>query len=164
MNREHFVRGAVLGIAIGYLLYSYPYFHPFPSITARGTALILNLLGISSVSSGYFVVVSFPDVSRIVKISIECSGILLLYVFTIIIFISPHIRLRDRLISLLLLPAILLGNQLRIVLSVFSGVYGSVDTLYFVHSTFGNVFVFLWVFVVYFLWLKITGNLRIISS
>ncbi len=145
---------AILGLA-SIAVVGYPYYQPLPQWTGIVSAGVLNAGGIFSAAWGdYLVVENLPPL----KISAECSGIVLLLVFPLTIFLMPVFPVRQRLASLLFVPFLFLGNVFRIVTDVLVAKYISPDMLLFYHDSLGQVFIFFWGIILYIIWLIIFGN------
>lgn len=141
----------LLAIAIG----GYPSYQPLPQITSIAAAGILNAVGIFSAPWGdYLVVADLPPL----KISAECSGIVLLLIFPLTIFLIPIFPIHQRLASLLFVPILFVGNILRIVTDVLIGKFYSPDFLLLYHDSLGQVFIFFWGIMAYLAWLWVFGN------
>lgn len=143
--------GGLAAIAVA----GYPSYHPLPQWTGIISAGVLNSMGIFSAAWGDFLIVeNLPPL----KISAECSGIVLLLVFPLTIFLMPVFPLRQRFVSLLFVPFLFLGNVFRIVTDVLVAKYISPDLLLFYHDSLGQVFIFFWGIILYIVWLIIFGN------
>lgn len=143
--------GGLITIAI----IGYPSYQPLPQWTGVISAGVLNALGIFSVAWGDFLIVeNLPPL----KISAECSGIVLLLVFPLTIFLMPVFPIRQRVASLAFVPFLFLGNVFRIVTDVLVAKYISPEMLLFYHDSLGQVFIFFWGIVAYLVWLIIFGN------
>lgn len=145
-----FVGGFIL-----YIILSFPDFYPFPHITSQILAFILNQIGIYAFPHGNELIV---DNLPILHISAECSGIILMSIFPLTIFLIPHFSAKQRMASLLFLPVLFLGNIVRILIDILVGLNFSVSALIFFHDSVGQILVFLWAIGAYFIWLKLFGN------
>lgn len=154
-DREWAVKMVVIGAILAYLVSQFPYFYPFPEWTSILSAALLRGIGTPAIPYQHFLVV--PNLP-VLEISAECSGVVLMMIFPLIIFLIPGINIRHRLGSLLFLPILYFGNLLRIVLDVQLGLAYGTTALEFFHDTLGQVFIFLWAIIVYIVWLRIFGN------
>jgi exosortase/archaeosortase family protein len=152
------LRASILLICLGYIVLAFPGYAPLPELTAQVNAQVLNTVGVPSISSERYVVVSFSQADRIYELSSECSGLLVYMMFLIGIAVVPHFSAYNRLFALLFLPILFLGNALRILTGIIVGFQFSVDASEFFHATFGQVLIFFWVLVCFILWLKLTRN------
>lgn len=149
------VKVLVIGLILVYLVTQFPYFYPFPEITSWSVANLLSLLGVPSLPWKNVVVAQgLPTM----EISAECSGVVLLMIFPLIIFLIPNIKLSHRLASLLFIPILYFGNVLRITMDAFVGLNFGVDKLVIFHDTVGQVFVFFWTILLYIIWLRLFNN------
>ncbi len=143
---------AVFGSVFVYLLLEFPSFHPFPEFATGSVTLILTLFGYQVVHMGSMLLI---DGFNPVQISAECSGIVILLVFIFTIHVLPVISFKHKVSSLLLLPLLLIGNVLRLLLSIITGVLISPQAMIFVHDTIGQIFIFLWAILLYIVWLRV---------
>lgn len=149
------VKLLVIGIILFYLVTNFPDFEPFPEVTAFLVAKLLVLLGVNAVNWGHLLLVEgIPGL----EVSAECSGIILMMIFPLTIFLIPSVQLRHRLASLLFIPILFFGNVLRITVDALVGVYYSPDMILFFHDTVGQVFIFFWAIVLYLVWLRLFNN------
>ncbi len=116
--------------------------YPLPLITSTFLEFILKLIGIPTISYGQYLIVNFGSISRTFHLSTECAGIALFSVFLMGAFIVPGFKLKHRLLSILFVPLLFLGNSLRILLSILVARYYSVDLSIFFHDTLGQVIIF----------------------
>lgn len=143
--------GAIAALAVA----GYPSYQPLPQWTGILSANVLNSVGIFSAAWGdYLIVENLPPL----KISAECSGIVLLLVFPLTIFLMPVFPLTQRFASLLFVPFLFFGNTMRIITDVLVAKYISPDMLLFYHDSLGQVFIFFWGITAYLVWLIIFGN------
>lgn len=154
-DRTWVLKGMVIGSILFYVMTQFPYFYPFPETTSWLTSHFLSIFGIEALAYQHFLIVQNIPV---LEISAECSGVVLLMVFPLIIFLIPDVDIRHRLGSLLFLPVLYLGNILRIAIDVWIGLTYGVDALGFFHDTLGQIFIFFWTIILYILWLHLFGN------
>jgi exosortase/archaeosortase family protein len=140
----------VVAAVLIYAIFSFPGFYPFPQITAFFASKILALFGYTVVNVGNLLVL---EGFNPVRVSGECSGIMLLLAFIITIHLLPVLKTRHKVGSLILIPVILFGNFLRIVMSMLAGVWWSPDAMIFFHNSFSQVFIFVWSIAAYLIWL-----------
>lgn len=152
------LRVSMLLLAVGYIVLAFPSYSPLPEFTAQVNALVLNTIGIHTSTLDRYMVVSFSQIDCIYELSSECAGLIVYMMFLIGVAIVPHFTVRHRLIALLFLPVLFLGNALRILGGILIGYTFSVDASEFFHATFGQILIFFWVLVCFVLWLKITRN------
>jgi exosortase/archaeosortase family protein len=152
------IRTSIILTCIAYLIVGYPTYEPLPKITSAADTIFLNTIGIHTVNTGRFLVVSFPSVDRIYELSFECCGLILFSMFVIAIFVVPSFSYKHRFIAMLFLPLMFFGNIFRIALGIIIGYQFSADASMFFHDTFGQILIFIWVIVCFLLWLKITKN------
>jgi len=152
------IRTSLILVCIAYLIIGFPSYEPLPKITSSTDAFFLNSIGINTVNIGRYLVVSFPETSRIYELSSECCGLILFSMFFIAVFLVPNFSYKHRFIAILFLPVLFLGNILRIALGIVIGYQFSADASVFFHDTFGQILIFVWVIVCFLLWLKITKN------
>ena len=152
------LRISILLLAIGYIVLAFPSYSPLPEFTAQVNALVLNVVGVHTSTLDRYVIVSFSQMDYIYELSSECAGLIVYMMFLIGVAVVPHFTARHRLIALLFLPVLFLGNALRILGGILIGYVFSVDASEFFHATFGQVLIFFWVLVCFILWLKITRN------
>ncbi len=161
INKDTLIRATVILFISGYFLLTFPNFEPFPQKTAQLAAMLLSLYaGVTPVYHDNHIFVNLYDRISVVNISPECSGVILLSVFALVIFITPLIKLQHRFYALLFLPLILVANVFRIVTGIIIGDYTSLEVLLLYHSSFGQVFIFI-VLITSFIWfLKLFGYFK----
>ena len=152
------IRASLILLCVAYLIAGFPSYEPLSKITSNADAFVLNTIGVHTVNEGRYLVVAFPQVSRIYELSSECCGLILFAMFFIAVFLVPNFSYKHRLVAVLFLPIIFFGNIVRIALGVLIGYHVSADASVFFHDTFGQIFIFIWVIVCFLLWLKITRN------
>jgi exosortase/archaeosortase family protein len=152
------IRASLILVCIAYLIVGFPTYEPLPKITSSADAFFLNTIGINTVNSGRFMVVSFPQADRIYELSSECCGLILFAMYFIAIIVVPDFSYKHRFIAVLLLPLLFFGNIFRIALGIVIGYHISADASVFFHDTFGQILIFVWVILCFLLWLKITKN------
>lgn len=161
INRDKLIRTTVILLIGGYFLLTFPNFEPFPQITTQLVAIVLSLyIGVTPVYHDNHIFLNLYDQISVINISPECSGVILLSVFALVMFITPHIKLWHRFCALLFLPLILLANVFRIVSGIIIGDYTSVEILLLYHSSFGQVFIFLVVIASFIWFLKLFGYFK----
>lgn len=149
------VKLLVIGLILFYLITNFPDFKPFPEITAFLVAYILGFFGVIAVNWGHLLVVEgLPGL----EVSAECSGIILMMIFPLTIFLIPSVKIGHRLASLAFIPVLFLGNIIRITVDVLIGIHYSTDLLIFFHDTIGQVFIFFWAIGLYLIWLRMFNN------
>ncbi|DAC72801.1 MAG TPA: hypothetical protein DSN98_03200 [Thermoplasmata archaeon] len=152
------LRASIILACVAYLIIGYPSYEPLPKITATADTFFLNTIGIHTVNTGRFIVVSFPGADRIYELSSECCGLILFEMFFIAVFLVPSFSYKHRFIAVLFLPLLFIGNIVRIALGIIIGYQISADASVFFHDTFGQILIFIWVIVCFLVWLKITKN------
>lgn len=158
MKKEIIIRYGILLIAVIWVIYAYPSYYPLPQASTWLAYQYLNILKIPAVPFKNHLLVEFTDYIRIFDISAECSGIAIFSVFLLATFIIPKFKVKHRLIALLFIPLLFIGNTLRILLSVLFARNIGVDFSIFFHNTIGQVIIFGITVLCYILWLKITNN------
>ena len=158
MKADNIFRFSVLGLFAIWFIKNYPAFKPIPEVTVWVMEKILNFIHIPTVPYGNLFVVTINGVNRIFNLSGECAGIILFTVFLFGTFIIPDFKIRDRLISLLFLPLIFLGNTLRILIDIIIANKFSLASSTFFHDTIGQAIIFGIAIWSYIAWLKATGN------
>src|SRR3990167_5681636 len=160
MKKENIISFGILGIFVLWLVLTFPNFYPIQEITVYLIVALGKVLSISAVPYKEYIVVNFGDINRIFQLSVECSGIVLYMVFLAGTFLIPSFRLRDRLVGLAFIPILLLGNVMRILISIYLAKDYSIDLSLFFHNTIGQVFIFAVGIFSYLGWLKLTGNFK----
>ncbi len=90
-----------------------------------------------------------------VKVSSECSGIIVLLAYILTIQVLPVFTVARKLSALLLVPFILVGNLARVFITVLTGLKLSKEAMIFFHNTFSQLFLFFWAIFIYIAWLKL---------
>ena len=152
------VRILILAAIVFFLAYTFPDFVFLTQLTGNALVFFLPFLGIPAVLYQNFLVVDYPQMSRVFALSAECTGIVVASIFVLSVFITPEIPMRKRIVGLLFLPVLFFGNVLRIILDVWIGGHYSVQTTVFFHDTIGQLFIFCWAIASFYAWLKITGE------
>lgn len=152
------IRTLVISVMIIYLLINYPDFTIFTNAVTGSAALALSIYyGIVPAYYENYIFINMHDGLKIINISSECSGIILLLVFAFVVFIMPHIRLRHRFCALMFLPIIYIANVFRIVSGIIVGDYTNVQMLLLYHSSIGQVLIFLAMILSLISFLKLFG-------
>lgn len=147
---------------IGYFIIAYPNFKPFPQLTATIVSLIMFLYsGTVPVVYNNIIFVNLYNQIYQIDVSVECSGIALVLIFGIVMFITPGIKMKHRIYSLLFLPIIYMSNAIRISLSILFGQLTTVNGLLIFHSSIGQVLIFTAMISCYILFLKLFGYLKV---
>lgn len=161
MKKEYtkIIRIMAITLVFAYLVLHFPDYTHIVFLTALGIQLVSPLFGIPVTIRDHFPIVEYPDVTRIFSVSAECSGVIIFSLVIFSLFITPEISFKKRMIGLLMIPAIFLGNISRIILDINFARYFSPDLTIFFHDTFGQLFIFFWAIMTFYAWLYLVGEL-----
>jgi exosortase/archaeosortase family protein len=159
MKKDNIIILTVILLICLYLLLKYPEYKPLPEITAKGVSYILGpFFGFQPLTYNNIILLNLENRFITLTISPECSGILIISIFIFVIFITPKLKLKHKFLSLLFVPLIILLNIIRIALGVVVGTkMSSTEILLIFHNSFGQVFIFFVLIIVYIIFLKIYG-------
>lgn len=155
MKKFYYFIGALGLIFLG--IYSNKIIIYYLTKTIKLISLSLKLFGLESYPKNNLLLVTSPNSNKIIDISIECSGILLLLLFSSICGLSPNMDFKKKLIGIPFISLLYLGNIVRVVINILFGFYFSFDLLTFFHNTIGNIMIFIWLFLLYFCWMHCIG-------
>jgi exosortase/archaeosortase family protein len=118
-------------------------FEILPIFTVLIIASILELIfGVKPVTDGSEIFVHIQGATKIISISPECSGLILMITCITLIFLLPKITLRNRIKSIALIPIIFSINIMRILLSMLIGMhFNKTYLILIVHDTIGQVLI-----------------------
>lgn len=158
IKKADYIRLIVLvGIAT-FLILSYPDFEPIPNITAKAAAIVMTFyFGVTPVVYENHILLDMHSMIYPMTVSPECSGVTVVALFIIVIFLIPDINIKHRLYSFFFIIPLYLANVLRIVSSVIVGDNTNIETLAWYHGTVGQLFIFLAMIVTFAMFLKIFG-------
>lgn len=158
---DKIVRLAVLCFLLGIFIIGYPNYFPIPQITALLTAKILGcFIGASPIVSQNSVLLSINNDIVSLDISPECSALIAMLLFISVMFITPGIKLKHRLYSLLFIPILYFVNLLRITFEVFVGTRFNIEAMSLFHAGIGQIMFFSTMILLYIGFLKIFGYLN----
>lgn len=158
MKKADYVRLIVLIGIVAFLILSYPSFEPMPEITAEAAAIVMTIyFGITPIVHENHIFLDMHNMIYPMTVSPECSGVTIVVLFIIVIFLIPGISLKHRLYSFFFIIPLYLANVLRIVSSVIVGDNTNIETLTWYHGTIGQLFIFLAMIVIFAIFLKIFG-------
>lgn len=155
------IRLVVLCLLLGILIIGYPDYFPIPQITALLIAKILGcFIGASPIVSQNSVLLSINNEIVSMDISPECSALIAMLLFIFVMFITPGIKLKHRLYSLLFIPILYVANLFRITSEVFIGSIFNIEAMSIFHAGIGQVVFFSTMILLYIGFLKIFGYLN----
>lgn len=161
-KKETAVQLCVIIAIVVYLISAYPVFSPVPEITTTASVWLLSFfVGVAPAHQGNIMFISLNDQTRLVNISAECSGIAIIAIFVLVIFITPGIKLQHRFLSFIFLPVLWGANVIRIVSGIMLGTLTNVDMLLIFHSSIGQVIVFTAMIMSYIIFLKMFGYFKV---
>ena len=152
------IRLIVLVGIVTFLILSYPGFEPIPEITAGAAAIVMTIyFGVTPTVYENHIFLDMHNNIYPMTVSPECSGIIVVALFIIVIFLIPDISLKHRFYSFFFAIPLYLANVLRIVSSVIVGDNTNIETLAWYHGTIGQLLIFLAMIVIFAIFLKIFG-------
>jgi len=152
MNKERIYTIVAVSIILGIGIAGFPDYKPLPQLTSVVGAATLNLFGAETTAHRNYIV-GFNQNSY--ALSPECSGIILLLAVIGTLQLVPLLSIRKKLISLMIIPLLLLGNMIRIVLGFGAETIFGVDGHIFFHDTASQLLIFFWAIGSYMIMLKI---------
>lgn len=158
IKRDGYIRIMVLISIAMFLILSYPDFEPIPRITAKAAAIIMTLyFGTTPIAHENHIFLDINNMIYPMIVSPECSGITVIALFIIVIFLIPNINLKHRFYSFLLAIPLYFANVLRIVSSVIVGDSTNIEILAWYHGTIGQLLIFLAMIISFAIFLKVFG-------
>ena len=155
LDHSFWIKSLVILLMLLYLITRFPYFYPFPETTGWSTAQVLTLLGMQAISvENLLIVQGLP----VMEVSAECSGVVLMIIFMLVIFLIPGIKLSHRMGSVFFIPVLYFGNIIRLTIDTLAGLKFGPEALVFFHDTLGQVFIFFWTIMLYIIWLRLFDN------
>lgn len=158
IKKTDYIRLMVLIGTTIFLILSYPDFEPIPEITAEAAAIVMTIyFGVTPIVYENNIFLDMHNMIYPMTVSPECSGITVVILFIIVIFLIPGISLKHRLYSFFFIIPLYLANVLRIVSSVIIGDNTNMEILAWYHGTVGQLLIFLAMIVTFAIFLKIFG-------
>ena len=158
IKNTDYIRLIVLIGITAFLILSYPSFEPIPEITAESAAIVMTIyFGITPTVYQNHIFLDMHNMIYPMTVSPECSGITVVALFIIVIFLIPGISLKHRFYSFFFTVPLYLANVLRIVSSVIVGDITNIETLVLYHGTIGQLLIFLAMIVIFAIFLKTFG-------
>lgn len=128
----------ILGIYLGY-----PNYDPLPNLTAYFVSVVLGVfIGTAPVVIGNDVLLHVDGQFMTLSVSPECTGLISMLLFIVVIFITPGINFRHKFYSIAFVPILFAVNLLRIVFEVYIGEIFSISSMVIFHSTVGQIMFF----------------------
>lgn len=142
IKKELWLRMLIITILTSLIIIFYPKYEILTNITV----MILSIL------SGFFIgttpifyqnnlILNLDSITPIV-VSPECSGLFILIIFLLVIWLVPNISIKSRFFSFLLIPILFFSNIIRLLFAVIIGDKFGVESLIFYHATIGQIFIF----------------------
>lgn len=161
IDMDRAVRCIVIGLVLGIIVIGYPGYEPVPQITAKLTAYILGcFIGAAPAVHGNIVFLKINNDITALDISPECSALVAMLVFISVMFITPGIKLKHRLYSLLLVPVLYAVNLFRITSETFVGSISNIRIMSIYHVGVGQIVFFSAMILLYIGFLKAFGYLH----
>lgn len=159
-NMDKVIRFIVLCLVFGIFIIGYPNYFPIPQITALLIAKILGcFIGAAPIVSKNSIFLNINNEIVSMDISPECSALIAMLLFIFVMFITPGIKLKHRLYSLIFIPILYAVNLFRIVSEIFVGSRVSIEMMPIYHAGIGQVMFFSTMILLYIGFLKIFGYL-----
>lgn len=153
--KNNIIRISILALLVIYIIAEYPHYTSIVNLTMLGVVTIMGLYyGVKPAYIDNNLLFKIDDGMHVAHISPECSGVTVMALFLIVIFLVPDVDLRYRFFGLLLLPILFLANTLRIVFDVILS--NNADTLIFLHATAGQLFIFIVMVMCFIIFIKIS--------
>lgn len=152
MTKKTYILSVILlGISLHYISYEF-----LPKLTVAILSNLINLIfGYYPVYTDNTLLLSIKNVITPINISPECSGISLIIISVILVFLLPNIKFKDRLKSIFLIPIIYILNIFRLMLSLIVGIYfNNAYLILLIHDTIGQLIIIIMVITVLICYLE----------
>lgn len=164
-NKDTIIRGFVLSAIVIYIIAAYPKYDPFPNLTGTLMSWILSFyLDDIPMAFRNYILVRQDDVRYGLLISPECSGLLVMLVFIIVVFMTPGLKLRHRFYSIFFIPILFIANSIRVATGVIFADLTNMNNLTVYHASIGQILMFVVMIGTYIVFLKTFGYFHKIDS
>lgn len=144
MKKENIIRGFVLAVMIGIIVYFYPKYDILTNFTVKVVVLLSSLyLGIVPAYYENNIFYNFHGSTTTLTISPECTGLFVILMFLSVVWVVPNVSLKNRIYAFIFAPIIYLSNIIRLLIAVIIGDKMNTDALVLFHGTAGQLFIFL---------------------
>jgi exosortase/archaeosortase family protein len=136
---EKYVRTSAIMLIISTIIWFYPRYDMLTSTTVKSVAVLSTyIIGVVPAYSNNTIMYNFGGMT----VSPECSGVIMMFVFLIVVWFIPNLSLITRIGGIILVPILYVTNILRLLIAVEIGnIYGATAVTVF-HATIGQLFSF----------------------
>lgn len=164
MKNEIYLRVAVI-TSISWLIV---YFSPKYDYLTNYTTKLLAILSyyIIGVVPGYYqnsIIFNFGVLTPM-SVSPECSGLIAILVFLMVIWLVPNASLKSRIYAFALVPIIYFSNIFRLLVAVAIGNKFGVEPVTLYHATIGQLFTFVMLISCFIIFIKFSRNTAVFKK
>jgi exosortase/archaeosortase family protein len=143
MKKDSAIKISVILTLIVYLVIFYPNYSYLTDNTVKLLAIASSyFVGVTPVYYQNNIFVNFGTITPII-VSPECSAIIAMAVFLIVVCLVPNVSLKSRVYAFTLVPIIYFTNLFRLLLGIVIGNKFGVNSMILYHATVGQVFTFI---------------------
>lgn len=142
MNKDLVIRTSIIASTVAYLIAFYPGYENITNTTAKLLSVVSSwYLGVAPAYFSDYVIFNFKEITPL-KLSPECSGLTVITIFIIVIWLIQNVSLRSRIEAFIFVPILYFANVIRLLMAVIIGDKINVSALSVYHGTVGQLFIF----------------------
>ncbi len=143
IKKELWIRILIITILISLIIIFYPKYEILTNITVMMLSILSEFfIGTTPIFYQNNLILNLGSITPIV-VSPECSGLFILIIFLLVVWLIPNISIKSRFFSFLLIPILFFSNIIRLLFAVIIGDKFGVESLIFYHATIGQIFIFI---------------------
>ncbi len=154
VSKDLAIRTLVIMSTVAYLIAFYPGYESVTNMTAKLLSVVSSwYLGVAPAYFNDYVIFNFKEITPL-KLSPECSGLTVITIFVIVVWLIPNVSLRSRIGAFVFIPILYFANIIRLLMAVIIGDKINVSTLSIYHGTVGQLFIFAMLVVCFMIFIK----------
>lgn len=154
INKDLAIRISVIASIVAYMIAFYPGYEGITNTTARLLSVVSSwYLGVVPAYFNDYVIFNFKEITPL-KLSPECSGLTVVIIFIIVVWLIPNVRLKNRIYALVFVPILYFANIIRLLMAVIIGDKINVNALSIYHGTVGQLFIFVMLIACFMIFIK----------
>ncbi len=155
MSKDLAIRTLVIMSTVAYLIAFYPGYESVTNMTAKLLSVVSSwYLGVAPAYFNDYVIFNFKEITPL-KLSPECSGLTVITIFIIVVWLIPNVSLRSRIGAFVFIPILYFANIIRLLMAVIIGDKINVNTLSIYHGTVGQLFIFTVLVICFMVFIKL---------
>jgi exosortase/archaeosortase family protein len=159
MKNEKYLRISVVLSLILLILVFYPKYENLTSNTVKTLAIGSSyIIGVIPSYQQNTIFYNFKDIITPISVSPECSGLLAMFVFLIVVWLVPDVSIKNRILAFILTPIIYFSNILRLLIAVIIGNSFGSDSVVLYHATIGQLFSFIMLIICFIIFINFSKN------